>query len=106
MVDAYSKFPFVRPMTIVATENTIEQLEAIFAIEGLPNTLVSENGTQFTGIEFKIFCDKYGIHHVRSPVYHPQSNGAAEPSFGRLIRVSRKHWLTEWTLKKLLGLCW
>lgn len=53
---------------------------------GLPHTIVSDNGTQFTSSEFKMFCASNGISHVTSPAYHPASNGQAESS----VKVVKK----------------
>jgi len=39
---------------------------------GVPETIVSNNGTQFTSHKFREFS------HILSPPYHPQSNGRAE----------------------------
>ena len=32
----------------------------------------------FTAAEFENFCKMNGIHHLRTPPFHPASNGAAE----------------------------
>ncbi|XP_054745984.1 uncharacterized protein K02A2.6-like [Anastrepha obliqua] len=58
--------------------DTISALAAIFAIEGIPNTLVSDNGPQLTSEEFKTFCAHLGIKHLTSAPFHPASNGLAE----------------------------
>ena len=79
-VDAHSKYPYVSMHDIgkTTTHATLNALEHIFTIEGLPTTIVSDNGTQFTSKEFEEFCDRNGISHVTSPTFHPASNGEAE----------------------------
>ena len=68
VVDAFSKWPEIIEMA----------LQRIFAQFGLPETIVSENGTQFTSTVFQEYCAENAIKHVRSPPFHPQSNGQAE----------------------------
>ncbi|XP_036340020.1 uncharacterized protein K02A2.6-like [Rhagoletis pomonella] len=77
-VDAYSQFPFVTQMPSTTTENTITALSAIFAIEGYPKTLVSDNGPQLISDVFQQFCKLHGIAHNTIAPFHPASNGLAE----------------------------
>ena len=67
-------------MTSTNAERTIDELPLIFATHGLPEEVASDNGPQFTSIEFAEFMQKNGIKHTLVPPYHPQSNGAAERS--------------------------
>ncbi|MGL5707069.1 MAG: DDE-type integrase/transposase/recombinase [Aeromonas sp.] len=53
-------------------------LRRIFSQHGLPEIIVSDNGSQFTSSQFDAFCRQHLIEHIRSPPYHPQSNGQAE----------------------------
>lgn len=57
---------------------TIATLKDLFARFGLPNTIVSGNGTAFVSKEFERFLEINGIKHVTSPVGHPATNGQAE----------------------------
>uniref|UniRef100_UPI00398F589E uncharacterized protein n=1 Tax=Pristiophorus japonicus TaxID=55135 RepID=UPI00398F589E len=43
---------------------TIESLRAMFATHGLPNIIVSDNGSCFTSLEFQEFMRLNGIKHV------------------------------------------
>ena len=52
--------------------------QQIFAIERLPDTIVTDNGTQFTSQEFQRFCIQHQIEHLTSPIFYPASNGEAE----------------------------
>ena len=78
VVDAYSKWPEVLPMTSTTAGKTIERLREVFARHGLPQQLVSDNGPQFTSDEFTHFLKSNGIKHIRTAPYHPATNGLAE----------------------------
>lgn len=78
MVDAFSKWLEVHITPSTSSAATIEKLRVIFATHGLPQTIVSDNGTSFTSAEFKQFTQENGIHHITSAPYHPSSNGLAE----------------------------
>jgi len=90
-VDAYSKFPYlgVRDVGKTTTKETIAMLLDMFTIEGLPRTLVSDNGPQFSSEEFNHFCQKHDIEHITSPPYNPESNGEAE-RFVRTMKTAIK----------------
>lgn len=45
---------------------------------GVPIELVSDNGLPFNSEEFLLFCQANGITPLKSPPYHPQSNGIVE----------------------------
>ncbi|PIO76518.1 integrase core domain protein [Teladorsagia circumcincta] len=78
IVDAFSKWPEIIQMNSITTSATIRVLTKVFAQFGNPQTLITDNGTQFTSTTFANFCRRRGIKHVRSPPFHPQSNGQAE----------------------------
>lgn len=57
---------------------TIEKLQTTFAALGLPETIVSDNGTCFISQEFQTFVKQNSIQHIRKSTYHPSSNGLAK----------------------------
>ena len=77
-------------MSSTSASATISVLEKIFATHGLPETIVSDNETQFTSAQFNEYCKTLAIEHIRSPPYHPQSNGQAEKFVNPLKRALLK----------------
>lgn len=57
---------------------TIVHMRRMFAQHGLPESLVTDNGTQFVSEEMETFLANNGIQHVQTPPKHPSSNGLAE----------------------------
>jgi hypothetical protein len=45
---------------------------------GVPNCIITDNDTQFTGKKFLDFCDNHHIHVLWSTVAHPKTNGQVE----------------------------
>ena len=82
VVDAHFKWPEVIVMASTMATRTITALRELFARNGIPNQLVSDNdsdnGPQFVSEEFKQFLANNGVRHIRSSPYHPASNRAAE----------------------------
>ena len=105
VVDAFSKWPEVVQMSSTTATGTIKELTRIFAQQGFPKVLVSDNGTQFTSQEFQSYCQQHGIQHIRSPPYHPQSNGQAErfvDTFKRTFQKLRGEGATSDVIQKFL----
>ncbi|XP_029142978.1 uncharacterized protein K02A2.6-like, partial [Protobothrops mucrosquamatus] len=104
-VDAFSKWPEVFLMDSTTTSSTVAKLNQLFSRFGAPETIVSDNGTQFTSAHFELFCKRNGINHVRSPPFHPQSNGQAErfvDTFKRALQKSKGEGTTADLIERFL----
>ena len=92
LVDAHSKWLEVEVVASATSQATMQKLRAIFATHGLPEVLVSDNGSVFTSEEFRTFLARNGIQHVTSAPYHPSSNGLAERAVQTFKRgMERSH---------------
>ena len=78
IVDAYSKWIDVHVMQTSTSTATVERLRETFSTHGLPEIIVSDNGSNFTSKEFETFLKLNGIKHITTAPYHPASNGLAE----------------------------
>ncbi|XP_028164567.1 uncharacterized protein K02A2.6-like isoform X2 [Ostrinia furnacalis] len=100
VVDAHSKWVEAYYMKCTSSSSVVSKLMEFISRFGLPQTLVSDNGTAFTSQEFKAFCISNGISHVTSPAYHPASNGQAE-SYVKVIKRGIKSCIIENNKKDL-----
>lgn len=53
---------------------------------GVPNRIITDNETQFTGGVFKEFCEDFGIKICYASVAHPKSNGQVERANGMVLQ--------------------
>ena len=85
-VDYFTKWIEAEPLAKI-TAQKIEDFswKSIVCRFGLPVTIVTNNGTQFSNKNFKGFCERLGIRQIFSSVEHPQSNGQAEAT-NKVIR--------------------
>ena len=90
VVDAYSKWLDAAIVPSANSANTIQSLRTMFSTHGLPEVIVSDNGSPFISIEFKEFLAKNGIRHTTTPPYHPKSNGQVERAVQTLKKALKK----------------
>lgn len=78
VVDYYSKYIDVVELSQETTTVVVVALKGVFSCHGIPRTLRSDNGPQFSSQEFKDFCKSYEIQHDTSSPHFQSSNGEAE----------------------------
>ena len=78
IIDASSKFIEAHVIKKATAANTVAKLRQTFSTHGLPQVIVSDNGTPFKNELFSEFCELNGIQQVFVSPYHPSSNGLAE----------------------------
>ena len=80
-------------MTSTTTERTLEVLSVLFAAHGLPEQIVSDNGSQFSSDEFEMSMKRNGIKHIHSAPGHPATYGEAErfvQTFKRALKTGKR----------------
>jgi len=85
VVDSFSKWLEVVLVPSFDSKSAISALRNLFATHGLPDTIVSDNGTSFSSQEFRSFATNNGIRHVMVAPYHASSNGQAE----RMVQTTK-----------------
>lgn len=90
IVDTYSKWPEAFLMNSTDSETTVNRFRECFSRYGIPRTVETDNGSQYTSEEFCTFLSKNGVRFVTSPPNHPATNGFAENSVKSLKNGLRK----------------
>lgn len=85
-----SKFVWLRAIPSATTAATIAFLhEEIFFRYSVPQTIICDNGSQFTSEHFKEFCNAFGVTIQYNSNYHPQANfvESTNKTIGNSLRV-------------------
>lgn len=99
IVDTFSKWIEAKIMKTTTAKVLNESLRSFFSTFGLPTQIVSDNGPPFTSKEFIEFCTNSGIQVLKSPPYHPESNGSAERAV-QTVKSSLKKYLLDPKMKQ------
>lgn len=77
VLDQLSKFHWICPLRKFSS-SSIQNflLTQIFHTYGVPEIIISDNGSQFRSNDFNAFLTKLGISHVFAALYSPQSNAS------------------------------
>jgi transposase InsO family protein len=85
-IDKFSKWVEARPITNLKAEQAVSFFTDIVHRLRVPNSIITDNGSQFSGRKFPEFCDKYHIRVDWAAVAHPQTNGQVERANGTILQ--------------------
>jgi transposase InsO family protein len=71
----------------------VKFFESIIYQYGVPNSIITDNGTNFTLGEFQEFAKELGIKIKYASVVHPKSNGQVEKANGLVCTSLKKRLL-------------
>ena len=77
-IDKFTKWIEVNPVTATTAAKAAEFLEEISQWFGVPNRIITDLGTSFTGSEFWDYCQESCINVYYASVPHPRCNGQVE----------------------------
>ena len=89
IIDYYSKMLFVHkiPPSQCNATKTISTLKEMFAEHGIPESLCSDNGPQFSSGLFAEFATEWNFDHWTSAPTSPHSNGQVETAMKIIKRL-------------------
>jgi transposase InsO family protein len=85
-IDKFTKWPEVEPVRKVIAQSAIKFFRGLVAHFGVPNRIITNNGTQFTSRAFTQYCQELGSKVCYASVAHPRSNGQAERANAEVLR--------------------
>lgn len=86
VVDYFSKWPEVIKLDNLSSKTTITCLKGLISRYGFIDEIISDNGPQFSSLEFKTFSTEFGFKHVTSSPHFDQYNGQAE----RMVKTVKR----------------
>jgi ribonuclease HI len=85
-INKFSKWVKVHSITNLRVEQAVTLFTNIIYRFGVPNSIITDNGSQFMGRKFLEFCDKFHIRVDWADVAHPQTNGQVEHTNGMILQ--------------------
>jgi hypothetical protein len=78
MTDIYARISQVRFVIVADADNIISSIEEWVGKYGYFEVFISDNGRQYTSKRLAEYFHEKKIKHIRTPIYHPSSNGISE----------------------------
>lgn len=109
IIDCFTRWPEAIPLPHATTEYILNAMLLHWVARfGVPSTIITDRGAQFSSSLWQTLCKSLGIRHQMTTSYHPQANGMVE-RFHRTMKAalrdqdSASTWITRLPLV-LLGI--
>jgi hypothetical protein len=92
-VDKFTKWVEAAPVITQDSIATINFIKSIVFCFGVPHSIITNNGTNFTSKEFKKYCEGLGIKLKFASLAHPKTNGQVKKANGLICNEIKKRLL-------------
>jgi transposase InsO family protein len=94
-VDRFIKWIEAKPVTSADAKAAVNFIHGIVFWFGVPNSIVTDNGSNFTSREFKDYCEGLGIKlqftsHIRKPMARWKKTVSSTTASRSIIGATRK----------------
>jgi transposase InsO family protein len=77
-IDKFTKWIEYKPIASFTSAKAVEFIQDIIFRFGIPNSIITDLGSNFTSAEFFHFCNQRSIQIKYASVAHPRANGQVE----------------------------
>jgi transposase InsO family protein len=70
-VDMFTKWPEVTPVVKINKQSAVKFIKSVICRFGIPNWIITDNGSQFTSGAFQGYCEDLGIQICYTSRAHP-----------------------------------
>jgi transposase InsO family protein len=74
-IDKFTKWPEATPVVNINKQSTVKFVKSIICRFGVLNSVITDNGSQFSSGAFQEYCEDLGIQICYASVAHLESNG-------------------------------
>jgi transposase InsO family protein len=89
-IDKFTKWIEFKPIASLTSAKAVEFIQDIIFRFGIPNSIITDLGSNFTSSEFFNFCEQKSIQIKYASVAHPRANGQVERANGMILEALRK----------------
>jgi transposase InsO family protein len=84
-IDKFTKWIEYKPIVSLTSAKVVEFIQEIMFRFGIPNSIITNLGSNFTSSEFFDFCEQRIIQIKYASVAHPIANGQVERANGMIL---------------------
>jgi transposase InsO family protein len=85
-IDKFIKWPEVTHVVKINKQSIVKFIKSIICRFGVPNRIITDNGSQFTSSTFQGYYEDLGIQVCYASIAHPESNGQVERANAEILK--------------------
>jgi transposase InsO family protein len=85
-IDKFTRWPEATPVVKINMQYTVKFIKSIVCRFGVPNRIITDNGSQFTSNAFQGYCEDLGVKICYASVAHPKNNGQVKRANAKILK--------------------